>query len=145
MAFDKASRIMSGTFGEMWLDGEQVAECYGLQAKLSYNKEKVPMCGRMVQDYKIKSVEGKGSMRLHKVSSRMIQLLGEKIRKGQDFRCSIISKLGDPDAWGAERVLLKNVSFDDLTLADWEANKFGSTEHPFTFSDFELLDAVDPQ
>lgn len=145
MALDKASRVMSGTFGEAWLDGEQLAECYGLQAKISYNKETVAMCGKMMQDKKVKSIEGKGSIRLHKVSSRMIKLLGDKIRNGQEVRCTIISKLADPDAWGAERVVLKNVSFDDLTLVDWEADTFGKTEHPFTFSDFEMLDTVDPQ
>lgn len=145
MGIEKASRIMSGTFGEAWIDGELIAECYGLQAKLTYNKEKVTLGGKMIHDYKIKSVEGKGSIRLHKVSSRMIQLLGDKIKNGQDLRCTIISKLADPDAWGAERIVLKNVSFDDLTLIDWENDKFGKTEHPFTFSDFELLDAVDPQ
>lgn len=145
MALEKASRVMSGTFGTAWLDGEELAECYGLQAKLSYNKEVVPQCGTMFQDHKVKSVEGRGSIRLHKVSSRMVALLGEKIKKGQEVRCTIISKLADPDAWGAERVVLKNVSFDDLTLADWEADTFGKTEHPFTFSDFEMLDTVSPQ
>ena len=145
MALDKASRIMSGTFGEAWIDGEQLAECYGLQAKMNANKEKVAQCGTMVQDHKIKSVEGRGSIRLYKASSRMIKLVGEKMKKGQDVRCTIISKLADPDAWGAERVVLKNVSFDDITLADSEADTFGKTEHPFTFTDYELLDAVDPQ
>ena len=50
-----------------------------------------------------------------------------------------------PDAYGTERVVLKNVSFDDLTLADWEADTLGSTECPFTFTDYEYLDTVEAE
>ena len=46
-----------------------------------------------------------------------------------------------PDSYGAERVALYDVSFDDLTLADWEAAKLGQIEAPFTFEDFDVLDS----
>ena len=36
MAFDNAKRVMSGTWGEVWLDGDKVAEAYGLQLRKSY-------------------------------------------------------------------------------------------------------------
>lgn len=142
---DSAKRVMSGTWGEAWLDGDKVAECYGLQAKVSYNKEDVALCGQMFVDSKVKSVKGSGSIRMHKTSSHMAKLIADKIKAGQDVRFTIISKLADPDAYGAERVAIKNVSFDDLTLADWEADNFGKVECPFTFTDYEYLDMVDPQ
>lgn len=142
---DSAKRTISGTWGEVWLEGEKVAECYGLQAKASYNKEDVPMCGTMSVGSKVKSIKLTGSLRLHKTSSRMALLLAEKIQAGQDVRCTIISKLADPDAYGAERVALKDVSFDDLTIADWEADTFGKVECPFTFTSFEYLDTITPQ
>ena len=47
MAMESAKRVMSGTHGEIWLDGEQVAECYKFQAKVTLNKEDVPQCGVM--------------------------------------------------------------------------------------------------
>lgn len=34
--------VRSGTWGSLWIDGEQVAECYGCQAKISKTKESVP-------------------------------------------------------------------------------------------------------
>ncbi|MEA5136371.1 MAG: phage tail tube protein [Candidatus Fimivivens sp.] len=142
---DAAKRVLSGTWGEVWLEGEKVSECYGLQAKITYNKEDIALCGQMGTDYKVKSYKGTGSLKMHKVSSRMAKLIGEKIRNGQDVRFIIISKLADPDAYGAERVVLKNAGFDDLTLADWEADNLGKIEAPFTFSDYEYLDAIDPQ
>lgn len=139
----KGNRVINGTWGEVWLDGEYVSECYGLQAKINFNKEDVPLCGQMATDKKITSVSCTGSMRMHKVNSRMALAIGEKIKNGIDPRFTVISKLDDPDAYGAERVVLRNVSFDDLTLADWEVARNGSIEAPFTFTDYDFLDAVE--
>ena len=35
-----------------------------------------------------------------------------------------------------------NVSFDDLTLADWQAATVGTVTKPFTFTRYELLDQI---
>ena len=139
---DSAKRVVSGTWGEVWLDGDKVSECYGLQAKVSFNKEDVALCGQMASDKLVTSIECTGSLRMHKVTSRMALAIGENIRNGKDVRFTIVSKLKDPDAYGAERVVLSNVSFDDLTLADWEAKSVGKVECPFTFTDYEFLDEI---
>ncbi|HEX2999613.1 MAG TPA: phage tail tube protein [Armatimonadota bacterium] len=141
---DSAKRVISGTWGALWIEGEQVAECYGFQAKYSFNKEDVPLCGQMSTDSKITSIKGTGSMRLHKVYSRAAVLIGDAIRNGKDLRFTAVSKLKDPDAYGAERVAVRGISFDDLTLADWEAKNVGKTEMPFTFTDHEFLDLIEP-
>ena len=139
---DSAKRVISGTWGEVWLDGDKVSECYGLQAKVSFNKEDIALCGQMASDKKVTSIECTGSLLMHKVTSRMALAIGENIRNGKDVRFTIVSKLKDPDAYGAERVVLSNVSFDDLTLADWEAKSVGKVECPFTFTDYEFLDEI---
>ena len=139
---DSAKRVISGTWGEVWLVGDRVSECYGLQAKVSFNKEDIALCGQMASDKKVTSIECTGSLRMHKVTSRMALAIGENIRNGKDVRFTIVSKLKDPDAYGAERVVLSNVSFDDLTLADWEAKSVGKVECPFTFTDYEFLDEI---
>ena len=72
----------------------------------------------------------------------MLHLLADKIKDGKDVRFTIIGKLDDPDAYGAERIRFTNVSFDELTLMDWENNTAGNIETPFTFTDMELLDTV---
>lgn len=141
--FDSAKRVMSGTWGEVWLDNEYVAEAYKFSAKISYNKQAIARCGQMANDQKVTSYSGTGSIGMHKINSRMGRLMGEKIRDGQDVRFTIIAKLDDPDAYGSERIRIENVSFDDLTLADWESDVPGKIESPFTFTDYEYLDSVD--
>lgn len=142
---DRASRIISGTHGQVWMNGDLVGECYGLQAKFKYNKDKVNLCGQMAVDTKLISMEGTGSLRLHKVYSRMSLRVGEAVANGEDPRFTIISKLKDPDAYGAERVSIENVSFDDETIADWEAGKRGEVECPFTFTKRTFLDTIQPR
>lgn len=136
------NRVISGTWGEVWLDGDYVSECYGLQAKVSFKKEDVNLCRQMAGDKKITGTNCTGSLKLYKVNSRMALAIGESIKRGQEPRFTVISKLADPDAFGAERVVIRNVSFDDLTLADWEVATSGKVESPFTFTDYEFLDSV---
>lgn len=142
---DSAKRVISGTWGQVWMDGDLVAECYGFQAKRKFNKEKIQLCGVMAVDTKLVSTEGTGSIKMHKVYSRMAAKVGQAVAAGKDPRFTIITKLRDPDAYGAERVAVKNVSFDDETLADWESGKPGAVECPFTFTDSEYLDVIEPR
>ncbi len=139
-----ANRVMNGTWGEVWLDGgDPVAECYGMQAKVSFTKEDVKFCRQMATDKKVTGMTCTGSLKLHKVNSRMALAIGDKIKSGQDIRFTVMSNLADPDAYGAERIVLLNVSFDDLTLADWEVAVNGKIEAPFTFTEYEFLDSVE--
>ena len=61
---------------------------------------------------------------------------------GEDSASCAIRKDGgdDPDATSVQRVQVTGVSFDDLTLADWEAAKLGTIEAPFTAEDYQVLE-----
>lgn len=142
-ALESAKRVFSGTFGEVWLDGEKVAETYSFSAKYSANKTEVPLCGQMVIDTKTISVKGTGSVGMYRISSRMAVVVGEKLSQGLDPRFTILEKLADPDAYGAERIAFYNCSFDDVTLADWAAGELSKIEAPFTFTKHELLEEVE--
>lgn len=135
-------RIMNGTFGEVWLDGDKVAECYGLEARVEFEKEEVPMCGRLGIDTKLMGYKGTGSIKMYKTNSRMMLKISDKIKGGENPRFQILSALKDPAAFGAERVLIKDACFDDLVLANWEAKTKGETDSPFTFTDWDPLDMV---
>ena len=143
-SIDSAKRIINGLYGEVWVDGEKIAECTACQAKVAKNKQTVNLCGQFMDDTKVTSGSGTGSLTLYKVDSGFIQRQRE-LQNGVDVRCTIISKLRDPDSFGAERVALYNVNFDDLTLADWQAATMGTVTAPFTFSRYELLDTIEVQ
>lgn len=139
-----ANRVMSGTWGELWVNNEKWAELSGFQAKFTYNKSPVNICGAMAEDAKITSVKGTGSITVSKVYTRNIDA-ADALMEGHDVRATIVAKLADPDAYGAERVALYNVSFDDETIMDFQHGQLGKSTHPFTFTKREWLDVVKPQ
>ena len=141
MAIDER-KIINGTHGTVFLDGEELAEVKSFQAKLEFQKEEVKIAGKMATGTKYMGYSGKGSLALHKVNSRMIKAIGQQIKEGKEPRFTIIGKLADPDSDGVERISVTNVSFDDLTLFDFEVSALSQTECPFTFTDWDVLDLI---
>ena len=144
MSSFEAKRVINGTHGAVWFNGSLVAEATGLEAKVKLNKADVPICGRMSKQQKVTDYEGSGTVKLNKVTSRFLKLLNDDMKACKQTPVTIISKLADPDSYGAERVVLKDCIFDEMTLANWEAKKLGEESIPFTFTDWDLLDTIDP-
>lgn len=141
MAIDER-KIINGTHGTVFFDGEEIAEIKAFQAKLEFQKEEVKIAGKMATGTKYMGYSGKGSLTLHKVNSRMIKAIGEQIKQGKEPRFTLIGKLADPDSDGVERIAINNVSFDDLTLFDFVVGALGQTECPFTFDEWNVLDSI---
>ena len=133
--------VRNGTYGALWLDGELVAECYGLQIKANKTKETINRCRSIVEGKKLTSVSLTGTIRIYNASSVLINKEAEAVKTGRDLRHTIISDLDDPDNPDNQRISVTGVSFDDLTLADWEAAKTGTIEAPFTAESYDILDS----
>lgn len=131
--------VRNGTFGTVWLDGEEVAEAYGCQAKVHKTKESVKRCHTLVNGSKLTNVNITGSIRIYNATNRLIEMEADAINDGKDLQHTIISSLDDPDNPQGQRISLRGVSFDDLTLADWEAAKMGEIEAPFTASGYSYI------
>ena len=134
--------VINGSWAEVWINGELVANATGLQAKVSLKTAEVHMCKSLAKHTKVVGYEGKGTLKLNKVDSMFIKLMSENMKKGKQTKCTLISKLADPDALGVERVCLKDCVFEELTLANWESKKNGQESIPFSFSDWEPLDVI---
>lgn len=139
---DSGKRVMSGTFGYLMWDGDPIAEVYKMAAKYSYEKEDVTFSGQMIADSKVMGVKGTGSMGIQKVFSRFRDY-ADAAARGEDVRSTLVSNLADPDAYGAERVALYNVSFDEVPLINWEHKTLQKDEVPFTFTSHKFLESVE--
>lgn len=145
MAMYDKRRAINGTYGEVWLEGEIVREATGLKADVSLEFIDVPMCGDLAKHQKVGGMTGNGSITMTKVNSRMAVKLSDMLKSGKTPVFTVISKLADPDAYGAERVVLKNCQFSTLTLADWASGQIGTITQNFTFTDWDYLDMIQPQ
>ena len=138
---DSAKRVMSGTFGELWWDGELIAECDKFSAKYTQTKEEVSFAREMISDTKVMGSKGTGSFRIYKVYSRF-RAYADAVLAGEDVRGTFVSKLDDPDAYGSERVALYNVSLDEVPLVNWERKTIQRDEVPFTFTSHKFLEVA---
>lgn len=139
--FDE-KRAINGTYGKVYIDGELVSEATALKATVSLDFQDVPMCGDLAKHRKVSGSTCNGEITMTKINSRMALLIGDYIKAGKTPSFTIASYLKDPDAYGAERVVLKNCQFDSLTLADWSSGQIITQTQPFSFTDWEYTDLI---
>ena len=137
-----SDRVINGSFGEVWVDNDYMAEVVGLEAKIKLDTSDVNMTRTLEKGTKVTGISGSGTLKLNKVSSYFINKIAANLKEGKATRATIISKLEDPEALGAERIALNNCVFTELTLADWEAAKLGEESIPFTFGSFDVLESI---
>ena len=135
--------VINGSYGELWIDDEYMAEVIAVEAKVDIEYEDIKRVRNLGVGKKMLGYEGTGSIKLHKVSSRFIKKQTEHLMQGKQYSATVILKLDDPDSLGAERVVLKGVTFNDLTLANWEAATAGEEEVDINFETWEFLDTID--
>lgn len=133
MALD-ASRVILGTYGQVFIDGVWQTNLNHLEANVEITKRELNLSGDIWTRHKKGPLRGSGTMSGFKVTSAMIQ------REFNKFE--IISKLDDPEAYGHERIRLLNVMPDRIQLANWTAGEEVTEEIPFTFEGYELLDPI---
>lgn len=133
-----AQQVMSGTQGEIWIDGKYMAEVTAFNAEVKLVKEEVNQVKTMFKQYKITGCEGTGNVKMNHVSSYFINLMADNIRNARQTVVTIRVKLDDPDAVGREEVIIRDATFDKLTLMDWEAKKLTEDDYDFTFTDFDV-------
>ena len=138
-----AKRVMNGSKGKLYLDGEYVAGVVSSSAKVAWTKETVYLDGTIMEDQKTISGKGTGSLEMEKISSFMLTKVGE--------RCAAAGTSGLPCAVNSTTRThtvrngwkLRTSSFDEVDIANWSKGKKVTGTYPFTFSDWTLIDVVE--
>ena len=139
-----APNVINGTYGEAWLDDAYIAQITGLEAKTSVKKSDVGMVGRLSPGKKVTGIENKGTLKMNHISSEVKKKIADYLKQGKTPYFTIVSKLADPDAINAqaERIKLTGVTFDEVTLIDFENGKLGEESYAFEYEDFEFLETI---
>lgn len=139
----RGNRVLTGTYAEVWVDGDKIFECSKIEQKITANREDVQI--DIDVDSKITGLKGELTLTVKKVYSRYLEVF-ENWKKGIDQRVQIISKLEDPDATGGqmERYSTDNCWFNDLPLVNWEKGNLVEQEVSggFTPTDMINLDKI---
>lgn len=136
------NRVFRGSFGKVWLDDERLANIKSFEAKATLNYEDMDVNGELGTRKRYMGYAITGTMTLHKYDSTILEKYREGIASGDLPEIGIVTALDDPTAYGAERISLSDVTFDEVTLMKFENKGLVEEEVPFSAAAFELLDTV---
>ncbi len=139
-----SEQVMSGTWGEIWIDDTYMAEVKKFRAEINASYEDVKRSRHLMIGKKLVSLSGEGEVTLNKTTSALMYKISEALKNGKSPSFKIIGKLDDPNAIGGERIVLYSCKFEKATLADWETGGIGEESYSFTFEDWDILDAAIP-
>ena len=143
MASLSANRVLSGSFAEIWVDGNRIAEASAIQLTVKLMRTDVQI-GNDV-DSKIIGCRGEGQLRLRQVFSRFFDVV-EKAAAGSDLRVTITTALKDPDSMNGEeeRYSVDNVALDTIPLVNYATGKVNEQVVAFRFlpGDLKQLSAI---
>lgn len=144
MALIPGQRVVSGSMGQLWLNGNLLAEVKSIETKATINRETVQMAGSYDEDSKITSIACEGTFTVNKVYTREKDFVDD-FKNAVDKRFQLFVTLNDPDAYGRESVQLDNCWLNELTIAQFEAGSLLEREFPFghTFSDVTYPESIE--
>lgn len=138
----RSNKVINGTYGAVWVNGDKWMDIESFEAKVSVDYEDVNMAEDPATHQKYKGWNGEGSMTVKKMYSRGAALMANAVKKGILPEVSIVGKLADPDSFGSERIALNEVTFNEFTLMAFEQKTLGTEELPFKFADYDPIDLI---
>lgn len=139
---NKANRVINGTHGCVWVNGEKWLDLTSLELKVTLEYEDVYFAEDTGKHRKFMGWTGEGSIVLKKVYSRGATLLAEAVKTGKMPDVTITSKLADPASYGTERVTVSSVTFNEFLLTKIEQRALLEEELGFEFGNFDILEAI---
>lgn len=142
-----AKRVISGNYGFLYdEDGEWLSNVTSVEANIEIGMEEIRTAGTRWLGNKTTTLKGSGSIGSYMVTSVWI----EKMKQVTDDTSSpyvteLIVKLDDPESFGAYRVRLKNVTFDNIPVINFEVGSIVEQEYTFVFSGYDVLEGIRPQ
>lgn len=138
----RAEQTINGTWGEVWFDGEYLAQVTACKAEVTFKKTAISQVQNLVEGQKVTGLEAKGEVKLHHINNFVMNKVNAVVKAGRTPTHTIITNVNDPDAFGAERVALYRCVLDKMILIDWEHGKTGEESYSFTFEDWESLQTI---
>ncbi|MBQ0079692.1 MAG: phage tail tube protein [Eubacterium sp.] len=131
-------QVWLGTWGKVWIDGDLMSEATAFRAEVTISYEDVKRVQNLMTGQKMTGIAGEGEITLHKVDSYVLKKVAAKIKAGKIPDITIESSWADPNGVGEQRIAVKHVKFEKITLIDWETGNIGEESYSFRFSDYDI-------
>jgi len=135
-------KFINGSGGNVWFDGELLANVKKCEAKVTGKFEEVELAGdfRTYGQYTGYSIEG--TLTLQKVDSTILKKLKQAYKWGNIPQITIVTKVSTPDGSKAERTSIEGVQVTEFMLANFESKALVEESIPFTASSYNVLEEI---
>ena len=137
------NKVFRGTFGKVWVDGERMSNVKSFEAKAALDYEDMSVNGDFGTKKRYMGYSITGTMVLHKFDSFILKKYQKAIMTGELPDMTIVAALDDPAAYGAERVQLRDITLDEVTLSKFDNKPLTEEEVPFAAGSYEFLDLIE--
>jgi hypothetical protein len=136
------NRILTGSTGNVWMNGKLVATIKSIELKVTGNFEEVNFCGDFATYNRYTGWTGEGTMTWAKCDSTAVNLLADAYKTGVMPDVKIITKLTDKATGQSERAAVSDIVFTEFILAKFEAKAPIDEELPLKFSNYDVLEKI---
>lgn len=142
----EAGDVVSGKMATAFIkhDGKNIPCSWftALEATMKKKKNEAPRLGTTSLMSRSMGWKGMGTCKMYYATSFIRQIAQQYAREGREVFVDLVVTNDDPSTTlGAQAIMFKNVSFDEIPLAkfDVDGEEPLSEDMPFTFDDFEIL------
>lgn len=139
---DIVNKVLTGNSGNVWLNGQLLAQLKSIELKVTGNFEDMNFCGDSSTHSKYTGWNGEGTITMYKIDSTVLKLIAKAYQTGIMPDIKIITKLTDNNTGKSERVAVSGITITEFTLAKFEAKTNIEEELPVKFSKYEILDTI---
>lgn len=139
---DIVNKILTGNSGNVWLNGQLLAQLKSIELKVTGNFEDMNFCGDSSTYSKYTGWSGEGTITMYKIDSTVIKLISDAYQTGIMPDIKIITKLTDENTGRSERVAVSGITITEFILAKFEAKANIEEELPLKFSKYQILDTI---
>ena len=139
----KVNRILTGSGGNVWLQGKLLSQVRAIELKVTGDFEDINFCGDTATHSKYNGWTGEGTLTMYKIDSTVLKLIADAYLTGDMPDIKIVTKLTDKSTGKSERVAISGITITEFTLVQFEAKANVEEELPLKFSKYEILDTID--
>lgn len=136
----ESSKVIRGTFGKLYVNNVRYANVKSFELTMNMHYETIQVNGEMCDQQVYTGYDLAGTIELHKISSYSANLVKDAVKTGSMPDIKFVATIDDPNADGADTIEVEKVTFDSVTLLQFENGTVGSESIPFKAGGFNYID-----
>lgn len=135
-----AKNVFNGTFGYMYIDGEEVLSLVSLTATDEITYEDVDQPGQLRSGKKMTAINGTGQFVLNKITNDYNKKWAQAIDEGRQPEVTITSVEADPNATESNTMAFYGCTIGSIPYVNSAAKTLTQDTYEFSFQDRKYLD-----